>query len=302
MKMQLLYEFIQLSDLLNFSRAAQKMNITQPVLSRHMKALEEQFGAELFRRDTHSVELTSTGKLLCGEARKIIQQYESSVSIVNAFTGKSRRRLTITYLGEAIQHVLVELLTQFQRNHPDIMVECRDSELDEALFFLEDHTCDLGFLVRPNFLENKKFSSLPFQTDSLCAVVNKHHPLAGKERVSLREVSQWPIIRVDPREFLLSEEYSTRFFDCYGIAFNLDKEYPNLKTCCFNLEFREQVALVMPKHRGYLLGPNCVLLEIMENDYWFNLELVWDNKNTNPCIPLFLNEFKVFFNNKHLLS
>ncbi|QTF09041.1 LysR family transcriptional regulator [Brenneria izadpanahii] len=300
MKMQLLYEFILLSDLLNFSRAAQKMNITQPVLSRHMKSLEEQFGAELFRRDTHRVELTSTGKLLCGEARKIIQQYESSMSIVNAFTGKSRRRLTITYLGEAIQHVLVELLTQFQRNHPDIMVECRDSELDEALLFLEDHTCDLGFLVRPNFLENKKFNALPFQTDSLCVVVNKNHPLAGKSQVSLREVSKWPIIRVDPREFLLSEEYSTRFFDCYGIAFNLDKEYPNLKTCCFNLEFREQVALVMPKHRGYLVGPNSVLLEIVENDYWFNLELVWDNKNTNPCIPLFLNEFKCFFNNKTL--
>ncbi|MCG8709185.1 LysR family transcriptional regulator [Brenneria sp. 4F2] len=302
MKMQLFYEFIQLSELLNFSRAAKKMNMTQPVLSRHMKSLEEQFGAELFRRDTHSVELTSTGKLLCAEARKIVQQYESSVSVVNAFTGKSRRRLTITYLGEAIQHVLVELLTQFQRNHPDIMVECRDSELDEALLFLEDHTCDLGFLVRPNFLENQKFSSLPFQTDSLCVVVNKNHPLAGKARVSLREVSEWPIIRVDPREFLLSEEYSTRFFDCYHIDFNLDKEYPNLKTCCFNLEFRDRVALLMPKHRGYLLGANCVLLDVLETDYWFNLELVWDNKNANPCISLFLNEFTCFLNEKPLVS
>ncbi|MEE3649785.1 MULTISPECIES: LysR family transcriptional regulator [unclassified Brenneria] len=302
MKMQLLYEFILLSELLNFSKAAQKMNITQPVLSRHMKYLEEQLGVELFRRDTHSVELTSIGKLFSGEARKILYQYESSVSIVNAFTGKSRRRLTITFLGEAIQHVLITFLTQFQKNNIGVVVDCRDSELDEALLLLEEHTCDLGLLIRPNFLENKKFSYLTFQTDPLCVAVNKNHPLAGRGRVSLREVSEWPIIRVDPREFLLAEEYSTRFFDCYNIAFNLDKEYPNLKTCCFNLEFRERVALLMPKHRGYLLGNNSVLLEVIENDYWFDLELVWDNKNTNPCIPLFLKEFKYFLNNKDLLS
>ncbi|MEC5344618.1 LysR family transcriptional regulator [Brenneria populi] len=302
MKIQLLYEFIQLSELLNFSRAAQKMNITQPVLSRHMKALEEQFGAELLRRDTHSVELTSAGKLLSVEARKVIQQYESSLSAVNAFTGKSRRRLTITFLGEAIQHVLVKLLTRFQRSHPDITVECRDSELDESLLFLEQHVCDLGLLLRPNFLENKKFNSLTFQTDALCVAVNKNHPLAGRGRVSLREVSKWPIIRVDPREFCLSEEYSTRFFDCYNIDYHLDKEYPNLKTCCFNLEFRERVALLMPKHRGYLLGANGVLLDVIEKDYWFNLELVWDNKNANPCISLFLNEFKFFLNERTLVS
>ncbi|MCL2894402.1 LysR family transcriptional regulator [Brenneria tiliae] len=302
MKMQLLYEFILLSELLNFSKAAQKMNMTQPVLSRHMKSLEEQFGVELFRRDTHSVELTSIGKLFSGEARKIIFQYESSVSIVNAFSGKSQRRLTITFLGEAIQHVLVKFLTQFQQNNIGVAVDCRDSELDEALLFLEQHTCDLGFLIRPNFWENKKFCSLSFQTDPLCVAVNKNHPLAGRGRVSLREVSEWPIIRVDPREFLLAEEYSTRFFDCYDIAYTLDKEYPNIKTCCFNLEFRDRVALLMPRHRGYLLGNNSVLLEVIENDYWFNLELVWDSKNTNPCIPLFLKEFKQFFKNKNLPS
>nr|WP_113868781.1 LysR family transcriptional regulator [Brenneria salicis]NMN92608.1 DNA-binding transcriptional LysR family regulator [Brenneria salicis ATCC 15712 = DSM 30166]RBP59059.1 DNA-binding transcriptional LysR family regulator [Brenneria salicis ATCC 15712 = DSM 30166]RLM29683.1 LysR family transcriptional regulator [Brenneria salicis ATCC 15712 = DSM 30166] len=300
MKIQLLYEFILLSELLNFSRAAQKMNMTQPVLSRHMKYLEEQFGVELFRRDTHSVQLTSTGKLFSVEARKIIYQYESSLSIINTFTGKSRRRLTITFLGEAIQHVLIKFLKQFQRNNTDIVVECRDSELDEALLFLEDHRCDLGFLIRPNFLENTRFCSMSFQTDPLCVAVNKNHPLAGRERVSLKEVSEWPIIRIDPREFLLSEAYSTRFFDCYNIPFTLDKEYPNLKTCCFNLEFRDRVALLMPKHRGYLLGHNCVLLEVIEEDYWFNLELVWDNKNANPCIAHFLNAFKVFLNNKPL--
>lgn len=299
MKMQLLYEFMQLANLLNFSQAAQKMNVTQPVLSRHMKMLEDKLGVVLFIRSTHKVALTSAGKLFLEEARKIVQQYEGSLAIINAFAGKGYRQLKIVVLGEAIQDFLTPFLTQFQQDYADITIECRDNELDEALRFLEEHACDLGFVIRPNFLENNRFCALPFLTDPLCVAVNRHHPLAKRGKVSLREVSEWPIIRVDHRESPLFEQFSTRFFDHYNIAYRLDKEYPNLKTCCFNLEYRKDVALLMPKHRQYLLGDNSVLLEVIEDDYWFNLELVWDNQNTNTDINIFLTEFRKFLDANH---
>ncbi|WP_413733034.1 LysR family transcriptional regulator [Sodalis sp. RH20] len=295
METQLLHEFVLLSKTLNFSKAAQKMNITQPVLSRHMKYLEEYFGASFFKRDTHKVELTTAGKLFTEEAGKILLQYETSISAIHSFTGKSRRRLAVTFLGEAIQKFLITFLTQFRATHSDILIECRDSELDEALALLDNHASDMGFLIRPNFMANEsRFCTLPFQTDPLCAVVNKCHPLAGRGSVSLREVSEWPIMRIDPREFSLSDEYSTRFLTIRNIDFTLDKEYPNLKTCCFNLEFSDRAVLLMPRHRGYLTGQNCVMLDIAEQDCWFNLELVWDSKNTNPSVAIFLKEFKSF--------
>jgi len=295
METQFLNEFVLLSKTLNFSRAAQKMNITQPVLSRHMKYLEEYFEVRFFRRDTHKVELTTAGELFSEEAGKILFQYENSLSAIHSFTGKSRRRLAITFLGGAIHKLLITFLTQFRAKHSDIAVECRDSELDEALCLLNNHTSDVGFLIRPNFMTNEsKYCALPFQTDPLCVVVNKCHPLAGRSSVSLCEISEWPVMRVDPREFSLSDEYSTRFFTIHNIDFTLDKEYPNLKTCCFNLEFTDRAVLLMPKHRGYLVGENCVMLDIAEEDCWFNLELVWDNKSTNPSVAIFLNEFKSF--------
>ena len=89
------------------------MNITQPVLSRHMKTLEEHFGAELFKRDTHVVDLTSSGHLLLDEARKIILQYENSLDVMSKFTGKSKKKLKIAFLGEAVQQVLVDFLAEF---------------------------------------------------------------------------------------------------------------------------------------------------------------------------------------------
>lgn len=293
MKMQLFYEFISLSKLLNFTQAAQKLHMTQPVLSRHMKQLECEFGVELFLRDTHGVQLTSAGELFVEEAKKIIHQYESSLSAINMFTGKSRRSIKVSFLGEAVGSVLAQFLNLFRKDYSDVVIECQDSELDEAIDSLENQTSDLGFLVRPNFLENK-LNSLYIESDSLCAAVNKKHPLACRKRVSLKDVVKWPLIRVNPCNFNLSELYSTNFLNRYNIPFTLYHEYPNLKTCCFNLEFNDQIALLMPKHRQYLLGTDSVLLDLVEDDFWFELEVVWDKKNTNPCTFLFLKEFKKF--------
>jgi len=303
MKMHLLYEFLSLSKQLNFTQTAQKMNITQPVLSRHMKSLEDQFGVELFRRDTHSVELTSAGELFAVEAGKILYQYEESLSTINAFTGHSRKNISVTFLGEALRGVLVPFLAQFQKSFSDINVEFRDNELDEALKSLEENTCDMSFLIRPNFVEpSPKFNHHHIKTDTLCVAVNRNHPLAYRKKVSLAEVVKWPLIRVDPTHFPMSADYSTGFLARYDIPFTLYREYPNLKTCCFNLEFNNQVVLLMPTHRQYLLGGNCVAMELVEDDYYFELEVVWKKDNTNPCTQLVLKELKKFLQKNHYLD
>lgn len=294
MKIELLYEFIYLSESLNFTKAAEKLNITQPVLSRHIKQLEEHLEAHLFRRDTHGVELTSVGYIFLEEARKITNQYERSIVQINTFTGKSRKKLNVTFLGEAIRSVLVEFLAVFRTQFPDIAVECQDSELDEALGYLEKRSCDAGLLIRPNFVDKEPFETLLIQKDSICAAVHKSHPLAQYDKVSLKDIARWPVIRVAPGDFVLSDKFSTAFFDKYNIEYTLFKEFPNLKTCCFNLGIYSDSLLLMPKHRGYLLSDDCKLIDIEENDYWFEVELVWDKDNPNPTLPIFVQSFNKF--------
>lgn len=295
-KIQLLREFLVLSEGLNFTRAAQKLHITQPVLSRHIKDLETYFSVELLRRDTHNVTLTSAGHVLSEEVRKITQQYDESLSVMHAFTGQSRRQLSIVYLGEAMGHLLVDVIDHFRQQHQDVAVSYRDSELDEALELVKSRQYDLGFVLRPSIIPQlESFCSLPFHTDPLCVVVNRHHELADRSIVSLKDVIRWPVIRVDPREFPWSENYSTDFFKHHGLDFTLYKEYPNLKTCCFHLELNRQAALLMPRHRSYLLSNNCVLLELAEQDCWFSLELVWERRNTNPCVEQFIRAFKTLW-------
>lgn len=296
MKIERLREFLVLAEKLNFTRAAQKLNITQPVLSRHMKELEMFFGMPLLCRDTHQVELTSAGRLMADEARKILCQYDNFVSTILTFTGQSRRKLSVAFLGEMISSQLVELVENFRQKHQDIGIDCLDCELDEAQMMLSNGLVDFAFLLRPDFLaQNDDFASLPFATDPLCVAVNRYHPLAGRKRVSIREVADWPIMRIDPRDFALSELYSTQFLNRHGLDFTLYKEYPNLKTCCFDLELNNRGVLLIPKHRCYLLGSNSVLLELAEHDCCFSLEMAWSRNTVNSCVNLFVNEFKNYF-------
>ncbi|MDU4301232.1 MAG: LysR family transcriptional regulator [Eikenella corrodens] len=294
MKIHLFREFITLAETLNFTKAAEKSHITQPVLSRHIKELEDFLGTPLFLRDTHGVKLTSAGEILLTEARKIVWQYEHTLSVIRQFTGQNRRSIAIAYLGEAFAKLLIGVLEQFNLDYPNIAVHYRDVELDELLELLDDGKADIGFIVRPNLMEQwQGFDTLPFHTDPLCVAVHRSHELAQKGgKPSLHDIARYPLIRENPKEFTHSDQFSTHFLSAYRLQYTLYKEYPNLRTCFFNLERNKNTVLLLPKHRARSLGSETVLLEVAEQDYFYNMELIWSKKNSNPATALFVKTFQ----------
>jgi len=295
METKLLHEFLVLSKELNFSRAAERLNMTQPVLSRHIKYLEEYFDVQFLKRNTHKVELTDGGKIFAEEARKILSQYESSLAVIRNSHGKRLRNISIVFLGEAMRSFLSSFLNWFGARHADITIECCDSELDAVPGLLERHACDLAFIVRPNKGRSQEtLRHIPLFTDPLCVAVNKRHPLAGRSVVSIREVANWPILLVNRQAHPLAWECSMSFLERYGIEAKLDKECANLQSQCFNLEFNDQAVVLLPKHRRYLLGENSVLVDVAEEDCRFDIEIVWHPDNANPCRDLIVRELDEF--------
>ncbi len=298
MKIKHLQEFISVAKSLNFTDSAQELYVSQPVLSRHIQYLEEKIGGKLFKRDNRRVELTSAGSFFLVEAEKIVRQYETSMSKIHEFTGFAPRKIAMRFLGDALGEILVPFVVEFQKKYTNITVDCMDSELDDALTAIENNTCDVSFMIRPNFTEkNPKFNYLYIAKDRLCAVVNNKHPIAHKQQVSVKELSNWPIIRINPENLPISNEYSTEFLSHYDIPYTLFKEYSNLNTCFFNLSFNNEVVLLMPTHRKDLLDNNIAAVEFVENDYWYEIELVWNKDNNNPHTHLIIEEFRAFLNN-----
>ncbi|MDR3437129.1 LysR family transcriptional regulator [Telmatospirillum sp.] len=295
MKTTLLREFLVLAKQLNFSRAAEQLNMTQPVLSRHIKYLEDYFDAQFLKRNTHKVELTAVGQLFAEEARKILSQYETSLAVIKNSLGRGPRSLSIVFLGEATRSFLASFLGDFSACHSDISVEYCDIELDAVPDAFDRHACDLAFFIRPH--KGRRLEGLqhiPLFTDPLCIAVNKNHPLARRNVVSIRELGDWPILGPSRQSSPLSWECCSSFLERYGIAFTQIKEGSNLETNCFNVEFNERVIVLLPKHRRGLLGDNSVLVEVAEEDCYFNVELVWHADNMNPYREVFLKEFAEF--------
>jgi DNA-binding transcriptional LysR family regulator len=300
METRLLREFLILSKQLNFSRAAEQLNMTQPVLSRHIKYLEEHFEAQFLKRNTHKVELTAVGKLFAEEAQKILLQYEASLSVIRASSGTGRRSLSIVFLGEATRTFLSSFLGWFSARHADITIECSDSELDAVPSALDRHTCDLAFIVRPNKgNSHDTLQHFPLFTDPLCIAVNKNHPLARRSVVSIHEVGKWPIISVNRQVSPLAWECSFNFLESHGVDFTRAKESSNLQSSCFALEFDECGVVLLPKHRRYLLGENSMLIDVAEEDCLFNVELVCHPNNVNPSREVFLKELIEFSGERH---
>ena len=311
MKIRLLREYIALGEILNFTKAATKLYMTQPILSRHIKELEEKFNTELFVRNTHNVTLTPAGELLLQESKKIVRQYDESMSIINNFTGVSRDKLSIVYLGDAFFNLLTAFIGQFKERYPGVNVTYRDSDLLESFNLLRSKEYDIGMMLRPIFVEDlsleilkekSNFCTLPFSYDPLCVAFNKKHPLAALEKVTLEQISEYPIIAEELKESPWAKLYSTDFLQKQNIPFTVYKEYPNIKTCAFELELNKNAVLLLPKHRKLLLGPNTEILEIGDNNkHSYIMELVWQPQNTNPYVSRFIKKFTQLFDDKKII-
>ena len=115
-----LNEFITLATLLNYSKAANQLYLTQPALSRHIHDLEQTLGTQLFIRDTHNVHLTSVGEIFLKEAQEIIQRYNHALDLIKEVSSTSTGELKIGFLGTASQSFLSDFVMGFTASHPQI--------------------------------------------------------------------------------------------------------------------------------------------------------------------------------------
>ena len=285
-----------LADCLNFSRASERLNMTQPVLSRHVKYLEDHFGAQLLSRNTHKVELTDVGRVVAIEAAKIVEQYEQSMAVIRSAPGVGRQSLSIGLQGEATRSFLARFLTVYSERHPQVTIESFDSDLETISAYLDQGGgCDLAFLIRPHGMAvPAHLEAIPIVADPLCVAVNRHHPLAAQESVSLKEAIKWPIIGLSRQKWPLAYEFNNSFFLRHGLDHKLWKECPNLETCCFNIEFNDRAVILIPMHRRSSIGLNSKLLMVEEADCVFDINVMWNRNRTNACRAVFLKEFREF--------
>lgn len=182
--------FVAVAETLSFTQAARRLHLSQPPLSRHIRALEEKIGARLFDRDRRTVALTPAGALFYEETHGLLPQLvRAGESARRAVRGETAR-LRLGFVSAVLSAELVERFRQFRMAHPATQIMLHDSPPAEQLAAIEGGTLDGGFigLMPPGRHIGLRF--LPWRREPLDAYLPAGHPLASRKRLDLAELRE----------------------------------------------------------------------------------------------------------------
>src|SRR4051794_11400332 len=209
--------FVLAAEELHFGRAAQRLDILPSALGRFIRLLEEDLGVKLFVRTTRNVVLTEEGEQLLGDARKLLAQADA---IQNRFRETVRLRATKLRVGaidSAAAGLIPILLNDFRKDRPDVEVQLLEDKTIRLLPHLLWGRLDLAFVRPPKGrAPNLVYRHLFYETPVVA--IASSHPLARRERVSIGDIADQPLIVPDRRSRPHSHDLTMKLFAEAGHA------------------------------------------------------------------------------------
>jgi DNA-binding transcriptional LysR family regulator len=181
MELRHLRYFVAVAEEENVTRAAQRLHISQPPLSRQIQDLEEELGVTLFERTARTVRLTPGGRLLLAEARAVLQRAEEAVQRVRATLGGMEGDLAIGFAPSLTVELLPEALRLFQKSFPKVKVSLHDLGSDEMIRGLHQGTIQLALMAHPGSKCGKGFSFEKLRDYDLWVSLPSFHALASRK-------------------------------------------------------------------------------------------------------------------------
>ena len=192
MTLQQLESLVLLTAEGTFSRAAKKMGLSQPSLTKHIQNMEEILDAPIVVRRRSGVTLTPEGKILCDYARKILKSRDEAADRMVRLYENEGGDITIAASSLPATYILPHVLVQFRQAYPKIMVYVRNANSQEVIETIEGSEREIGFVGKKP--SHGKLESLPVWTDLMVLAVPADHPWAGRTGVTLAELMAEPYI------------------------------------------------------------------------------------------------------------
>ena len=193
MEIQQARYFVALCETLNFTRAAERCNVTQPSLTRAIKLLEDELGGPLFNRERNRTHLTELGRLVEPHVREVVSQAQNARARARAFLQLRRARLRLGVTRGLPLSPLEAVLERYAAAYPETELEIRDGSAGELREALREGAFEVVVLpLRPAEVDDLHYHA-PAE-HRLRAIVPADHPLAAREVVPLGELAGHPIL------------------------------------------------------------------------------------------------------------
>jgi DNA-binding transcriptional LysR family regulator len=184
--------FVAVADELHFGRAAERLKMTQPPLSRQIQKLERSVGVQLLERDNRRVTLTVAGEVFLAEARRMLALADSAPKVARRVAAGASGLVHIGFTAASTYGILGRLLNQLARELPEVSLELTEMVTREQVAALQGGEVDLG-LARPPF-DTETFGNRLLHREAMLVAVPSGHRLAGREWVGAGDLAHEPMI------------------------------------------------------------------------------------------------------------
>ncbi len=296
MNSEYLEEFLVVAQRMNFTAAAKYLNMTQSSVSKHIAALEREFNCTLFRRGVSGIELTQQGRILCTDAQRILGMIKDTRDHLKAadttlrFAGGVEDEAIIQLLSETTSRMLADnpsfTFSVEQSSCQPLIVQLLSGEVDLCIqIALEDETVD------PH-CESCIAAVVP-----LVAIVEKNHPLAAYEELSINDLQGHYIVHPcgGSLEFVRGIDSIDNFFRRHDVNVGQKLFFADSSRdfAFFNIE--DNIFVTPRSNFSHRLFPNNLesyrAIPFKEDDAVFTYRLVWRKGDANPQVERFRNTF-----------
>lgn len=181
---------------LNFTKAANELNITQPAVTKHIKEIELNLNIKLFERNGTKIKLTKAGEILLKYTEEIFSVYQKIEFEIGQLQEKQKGILRLGASTTIAQYVLPPILAEFRKRFPEIQLSLviQNSERIEEL--LGNHKIDVGLIEAQ--IKNRTFHYFPFMKDEIVLVSRQNHSISTKNNIKLDDLKHIPLVIREP--------------------------------------------------------------------------------------------------------
>lgn len=291
MKLSTLTYFREVATEGSFTKAAQKIYISQPTLSRRIQELEKEVGTKLFIRRTHSLELTAAGEQFLIKANDILNQVDQLTHMFDEQLepNEPTRLIKIGYLSNFNLKKMYQVMAQFKERHPNIKFLLKQDNPMNLVDGLAAEEYDFVFDLATYFQQTAAYETTTFQNNHLQVAMPLNHPLSDQKQLSFSDMSQETFILLERQQSPIIVDYVVSQFIKHGFNIKAATYVKNLDEGLANVSLGEGLAfLYSGMDDGTLEEKYAIkIVDLEPDDSNQNIVAAFNHKNTDPIIREF---------------
>lgn len=274
--------FIAVAQEQSFTRAAARLHVAQPALSRQIRHLEEAMGAALFERNTRSVSLTAAGAAFLAEVKKVFVQLELAVDACRQAAAGHSGQLRLGYTGRASQSLLPGLMREFHVRYAGVVVDI-DGPHDTGYLrqALLTRRLDVALCFLP--LKGEGLCSRKLLGTELAIALPARHPLASQTEVSVEQLRDEPFVAYPSGQGFHLHEAMRAACERAGFSPRVVRESDASQTLMFMIAAGTGVGIV-PAETQALMTEGVVFKSLGRQAARVDHGLAWLDGNSNPAL------------------